>query len=390
MKNLKTISLFVALLLLFPRPGVAQRKKESTKEEKFVFTEIARVPTTPVKNQQRTGTCWSFATTSFIETELLRTGQPAHDLSEMYFARHAYIEKANLYVRYQGMANFGPGGQAHDVMNVAGAYGFVPEKVYDGKNYGSENHNHGEMGAILKGFLDGMLKGRRGDLTPVWPEAFRKVVDTYLGECPQYFFREGKTYTPLSFMESTGFNPDDYIELTSYTHHPFYTKIRLEVPDNWSGDMYYNLPMEEMMEVINHALMSGYSVAWDGDMSEGSFSHKNSIAIIPLKAWEDKTEQEREKSYKSPEPEKEITQAMRQVSFDNFSTTDDHLMHLTGIVKDQNGTRYYITKNSWGPESNETGGYLNMSEAYVKLKTIAIMVHKDAVPEGIREKMYGR
>ncbi len=388
--KLKTIVVLMSGLLLAPSGMQAQKKKDKKEPEPYKFTELARVPTTPVKNQQHTGTCWCFATTSFVETELLRMGKPELDLSEMFTVRQAYLKKADRYVRYHGMANFGPGGQAHDVMNVIREYGFVPESVYEGKNYGSAEHNHGELGAVLQGMLDGVVKGRRGTLTPAWPKAFEAVLDTYLGPYPASFTYDGVEYTPKSFAESTEFNPDDYVEITSYSHYPFYQMVNLEVPDNWSDDLYLNLPMDDMMAVINNALMNGYSVAWDGDVSEGTFSHKDGLAILPVKAWEDKSEQEKENTYKTPEPEQTVTQEMREKTFDNYATTDDHLMHLVGIVQDQKGTRYYITKNSWGTESNKMGGFLNMSDPYVRLKTIAIMVHRDAIPEEIMNKLKRR
>jgi len=346
MKN-TIIACLMAACLFLPAEGTAQKKKNSKNTEEYRFTELISIPTSSVKNQSRTGTCWSFATTSFIETELLRMGKPEYDLSEMFFVYHTYIDKAGLYVRYHGTNNFGPGGQAHDVINVIREYGFVPENAYPGREYGSETHNHRELGAVLKGFLEGLVKGGVRELTPAWPSAFMAVLETYLGKYPESFEIDGKTYTPVSFAESAGFDPDDYIEITSYSHHPWFEKICLEVPDNWSGDYYYNLPMDEMMEVINNALENGYSVAWDGDVSEGTFSHRNMLAILPEKDWESKSEQEREQTFKVPEKEKEVSQEMRQQSFDNYTTTDDHLMHLTGIEVDQDGKRYYMTKNSW-------------------------------------------
>jgi len=382
----RIIGLLFISLFLIPGTLTAQKKREEKKEDGYRFTDVVRLPVSAVKNQQRTGTCWAFATTSFIESELMRMGLTETDLSEMYFVKHAYLNKADLYIRYHGMANFSQGGQAHDVIKVVKEHGFVPETVYPGKNYGSDTHNHGELSAVLRGFLDGLTGGRIRPLSPVWPEAFRKVVETYLGEEPSAFQVEGKTFTPKSYLESTGFDPDQYVEITSYTHHPFYEKINLEVPDNWSGDLYYNLPVEELMEVIDHALMNGYTVAWDGDVSEQGMSHKNGVAILPEKEWDEMSDEEREKIFKSPSPEKTVTQEMRQETFNNFLTTDDHLMHIVGISEDREGNRYYITKNSWGTDSNEDGGFLRMSAPYVKLKTIAIMVHRDAVPENITKK----
>ena len=354
-------------------------------EHPYKFTDIKTVPTTPVKAQNRTGTCWCFATTSFVETEILRLGGPEIDLSEMYTVEHAYQHKAELYVRYHGMANFGPGGQAHDVINMIRQYGFVPEEVYPGKNYGDTIHNHGELNSVLESYLKAVVKNRR--LSTAWERGYAAVVHTYLGDEPEKFTYDGKEYTPAGFRDHTGFNPDDYVELTSYTHHPFYQKMDLEVPDNWSHDLYYNLPVDDLMAVIDHALANGYSVAWDGDVSEKGFSHRQGVAILPAKSWEKMDKAEIDSAFKHPVPELQVTQAMRQKAFDDYATTDDHLMHLTGTAKDANGTKYYLTKNSWGTESNDYGGYLMMSEPYVRLETLAILVHKDALPKEIRKRL---
>jgi bleomycin hydrolase len=374
----------IALFLAFPFSLSAQKKGKEPEVKGYQFTDLVKIPTTPVKNQQSSGTCWSFATTSFIETELMRMEKGEYDLSEMYFVGQAYLSKADLYVRYQGNANFGPGGQAHDVMNVIRTAGMVPESVYNGKNYGSEMHNHSELQGVLSAMVNAVEKAGRP--TTAWKRAFFATVQEYLGEFPETFSYSGSTYTPVSFLQMTGFNPNDFIEITSYTHHPFYERIMLEVPDNWSHDLYYNVPVDELMQVIDKALQNGYSVDWDGDVSEPEFSHKNRVAIVPVKLWESRTEAEKTSAFQEPGPEKTITQADRQVTFDNFTSADDHLMHIVGMAKDQNGTKYYLTKNSWGTERNSFGGYLYMSEAYVRLKTIAIMVHKDMIPTDIMEK----
>lgn len=335
--------------------------------EKFIFTKDIDLKATPVKNQYRSGTCWSFAATSFIESELIRTGKGIFDLSEMLFVHQAYLNKAAHYVRLQGKANFGPGGQTHDVMDVIHTTGLIPEDAYPGLNIGEARHIHGEMDEVLKAMLDAVISNKNGKITPVWTNAYNAVADAYLGPVPATFTYGGKSYTADSFRDMNSFNPDDYVEITSYTHHPFYTKFSLEIPDNWSMGEYYNLPADELMEVVNNALESGYTVCWDGDVSDKGFSHNNRVAIVPDIAlsdmentekskWEKLTEKERSRqlfTFTKPVPEKKITQKMRQDAFDNYSTTDDHLMHLTGIVHDQNGTKYFVTKNSWGAESNE-------------------------------------
>ena len=394
---------FVLVAILFSSFNASSQVivSEADTTEGYDFNPVIEIKTTSVKNQYRSGTCWSFAATSFVETEILRIKDTEMDISEMYFVRDAYIDKAISYIRYHGRSNFSGGGQAHDVTNTIKKNGMLPESVYAGLEIGEDKHNHGEMDAVLSSFMDGVNKKRGGKITPKWLEAYEAILDVYLGKVPEQFEYDGNYYTPLSFTEFTGFDPDNYIEITSYTHHPFYEKINLEVPDNWSDDYYYNVPLNDLMEIIDNAFKSGYSVCWDGDVSDKGFSHKNGVAIIPevkiedltdteRSRWEDLSEKEKQDQlYKFEEPgnEKEITQEMRQQYYDNRTATDDHLMHLTGIVEDQSGTRYYITKNSWGTERNEFEGYLNMSESYIRLNTVAIMVHKDAVPGKLSKKM---
>lgn len=367
----------------------------------YTFTMLNQVKTTPVKNQQATGTCWSFATTSFIETELLRLGQSEFDLSEMYFVRNAYSDKANLYVRFQGTNNFGQGGQAHDVLNVMRSFGMATEESYPGKNYGTTEHNHGELEAVLKSFVDAIVKNPNGKITTAWAPAYESILDAYLGKVPTEITFNGKKFTPKTLFESTGLNLDDYVEITSFNHHPFYQTFILEIPDNWHRDKYYNIPLDELMSIMENALMKGYSVCWDGDVSEKGFAYKKGVAILPAGKIEDlkNTDQSRwteisEKdriaqmfSFNGPVPEVNVTQENRQRNFDNQSTTDDHLMHLVGIATDQNGVKYYYTKNSWGPENHIYNGYLYMSDPFVRMKTIAILVHKDAIPTEIAMKM---
>lgn len=384
----------VSLLLVC---GNLQAQETTTPTEGYTFKVKTEVKTTPVKNQYRSGTCWSFATVSFIETELLRMGKGEIDLSEIFFVHHAYNLKADRYVRMHGSSNFGPGGQAHDVMNIAAKYGLVPESDYSGLLKGETQHVHGELDAGIQGYLDAVIK--TGKLSQVWPDAVSALLDTYLGKMPEQLNVKGNP-TPLAFSKNMGFNPEDYVELTSYTHHPFYTAFSLEIPDNWSNDTYYNVPLEDLNRIMHVALEQGYSFCWDGDVSDRGFSHAKGIAIVPERniesmegtersRWEklsDKDKQSELYSFDKPGQEKVITPEMRQLAFDNHQATDDHLMHITGLVTDQNGTNYFITKNSWADNSNDKGGYLNMSEAYVNLNTVAIMVHKNAIPADIRKK----
>jgi bleomycin hydrolase len=376
---MKTYVRLAVLIALFIFSGNLILKAQDASG--YEFKKVKEIKNTPVENQQATGTCWSFATTSFIEAELLRMGKDLLDLSEMYFVRYAYLDKADNYVRLHGNANFGQGGQAHDVINVVKKYGFVPEEVFNGLNYGSEIHDHSELVSVLKGFLDGLVKSRK--LTPVWDEAYKSILDTYLGGEVKTFDYKGKSYTPVEFAAKMGFNAEDYIEITSYNHVPFYSEFVLEVPDNWSFDRYWNIPVDELVRIIDYSLDNGYTVCWDGDVSEKGFSHTNGIAIVP----DDKGGGETETAQVVPVKEKKITQELRQESFNNYSTTDDHLMHITGTAEDKEGNRFYLTKNSWGTERNTLGGKLYMSVPYVRLNTIAILVHKDAVPKDIKVKL---
>lgn len=367
----------------------------------YNFTMLRQVKTTPVKDQQVTGTCWSFATTSFIETELLRMGQPEFDLSEMFFVRYAYADKANLYVRFLGANNFGQGGQAHDVLHIMRKYGMATEESYDGKKYGTNDHVHGELETVLKAFVDAVVKNTDGKITTAWFNAFESIVESYLGKVPNDIAFNGKKFSPKSLFESTGLNLDNYIEITSFNHHPFYQNISLEIPDNWHHDNYINIPLDDMMSIVENSLMKGYSVCWDGDVGEKGFAYKKGVAIIPaakmndlsgteMSKWTEKSELDRKSSmfaFNGPVPEIYVNQENRQKNFDNQTTTDDHLMHFTGIATDQNGTKYFYTKNSWGTENHIYNGFLYMSESYVRMKTIAILVHKDAIPTEIASKM---
>lgn len=328
----------------------------------YQFTEVVTVPATPVKNQAATGTCWCFAATSFMESELLRMGKGEYDLSEMFIVRQKYLNQLQDNYLRRGEGNVGQGSLAHTFKNAYRQVGIVPEEVYKGINYNSENHNHSEMVQYMKALADVAVKNK--ERSPEYDKLIQNLFDTYLGKLPAKFTYKGKEYTPKSFAESLGLNMDDYIELTSFTHHPYYVKFDVEVPDNWEHQLMYNLPLDEMIETIDYALNNGFTVCWDGDVSEKGFSFKNGVAINPeVKKVEDLSNTDRarfekmdekarlEEVYKfeQPYPEIKVTPEVRQEGFEAFVTTDDHLMHLTGITKDQNGTKYYITKNSWAP-----------------------------------------
>ena len=367
----------------------------------YQFTEVVTVPATPVKNQAATGTCWCFATTSFMESELLRMGKGTYDLSEMFIVRQKYMNQLQDNYLRRGDGNIGQGSLSHTFMNAYRQVGIVPEEVYTGINYDSEKHNHSEMVRYMHAIADVAVKAKQR--SPEYDKLITNLFDTYLGKLPEKFTYKGKEYTPKSFAESLGLNMDDYIELTSFTHHPYYVKFNVEVPDNWEHSLMYNLPLDEMMETVDYALTNGYTVCWDGDVSEKGFSFTNGVAINPeVKKVEDLSNTDRARfeklgekerleevfKFERPYPEINVTPEVRQAGFESFVTTDDHLMHLTGIAKDQNGTKYYITKNSWGTDRNKFGGYLNMSESFVRAKTIYVMVHKDAIPKAIKGKLH--
>ena len=391
------------LLALIIVPSFAQKKNSASTtkiEEGYKFTPVVELKATPVKNQASTGTCWCFATTSFIESELLRLGKGEYDLSEMFIVRDNYTDKLNDNYLRQGKGNLGPGSVGHDWMYGFKNYGIVPDEVYNGLNYGSPSHNHGELNAFINAVA--AVPVQRKNESEQYHKIVDAILDTYLGKIPENFTYKGVNYTPKSFAASLGINPGDYVEITSFTHFPFYTQGLLEIPDNWRMERYYNVPLDELIQTMDYALHNGYTIAWDGDVSERGFSHSKGVAIFPELSKVDNystTDRARlekmspgersEEAFKfaSPFPEVNVTQEIRQAGFENFTTTDDHLMHLTGIVKDQNGTKYYITKNSWGTDRNTFGGYLNMSESYVRAKTISILVHKNAVPAEIKTKL---
>jgi len=335
----------------------------------YEFTHDKDINCTSVKNQSRTGTCWSFATSSFIESELMRMGKEEVDLSEMFIVRNIYKDKAKNYMLRQGKANFSQGSLSHDLIRMMKMEGVVPESVYSGLVDGEKAHNHSEMEAVLKGMMDGLLKSKRP--SKKWKAAFDGVLDAYMGECPETFKFNGKETNPKQLASDLGLDAGEYVSLTSFSHHPFYEKFILEIPDNYSNGHFYNIPLDEMMSTIDNAMAKGYSIAWDGDVSEKGFDAKEGIAVLPKDG-------KRDDLFKSPGHEVKVTQESRQEAFENYSTTDDHLMHLIGKAKDQKGNEYYIIKNSWG-EISPYKGYLYMSKAYVQMKTVAIMVHKDVL-----------
>lgn len=353
----------------------------------FQFTDVVNIENTSIKNQGSSGTCWSYSANSFLESEMMRMGKRPVEISQIFSARNAYVEKGKMYVKMQGAVTLGDGGAFHDVINMYRKYGAVPQSVYTGLNYGTANNKFAEMAAVMEGVLKAVVSNPNGKLTPNWQKAYTSVIDAYLGAPPESFEYEGKKYTPKTFAsEVIGINADDYIEISSFTDYPLYSKFILLVPDNWSFDQVYNVKMDELTDIVDHAIKNGFTVAWAGDVSEKSFSWKNGVAFVPEKEFEDMTADEKTELFNGPKKEAKVTPEMRQLAFENYSTTDDHGMHIVGLTKDQTGKEYYIVKNSWGV-SNDYKGYLYMTKEYVKYKTTALMVHKKGIPTALSKKM---
>lgn len=364
----------------------SQIPNSNSGQSNFRFTIEKEISNSPVQNQCNTSTCWSFSALSFIESELIKAGKPAVNLSEMFVVRHAYLQKAERYLRMHGHTNMGPGGAFHDATNVIREFGIVPESVYPGNPLPDNKHDHSELDVVLKAFLDGVLKNDN-KITENWRRAVMGILDAYLGPIPGQFDFQGKSYSPKSFAEFLGIKPDDYVEITSFSHHPIYKAFALEVPDNWSWSLVYNVSLADLSEIAEFALKNNYSVAWAADVSEKGFSFKNSIALVPAKDELSPSELEKDSVFLKPGPEKTITPALRQTAFDNFTTQDDHGMHLVGLAKDQTGKRFYVVKNSWGSDRNFAKGYFFCSQAYFQYKTTSIMVHKNGVPKSILTKL---
>jgi bleomycin hydrolase len=394
----RIIVFLLANFIVFP----AISGKPDGDEKEIRFTDQITLSYTPVKDQHRTGTCWSFATLSLLESEMLRMNKRVAELSPMYIVYHTYIEKADRYVRMHGNTNFDAGGIFHDVTNMIARYGITPDEVYRGLNYGEDEHVHGELDLMLKNQVDAVVKNPNRKLTPVWQEMINATLETYLGTIPQQFDYDGATWSPQSFArEYVGLKMDDYVEITSFAHHPFYARFIIEIPDNWSWDMVYNVPLDELEEIMDYGLQRGYTFAWAADVSEKGFlSGSKGIAVVPdknisdlsdaeISRWENLNERQREEELhriQGPVDEKKITQEARQLAFDNFQTTDDHGMHVIGSATDQAGNQYYKVKNSWG-DYNHLGGFFYASKAYARYKTTLIMIHKDGIPPHIRKKL---
>ena len=366
----------------------------------YQFTTVKEVKISPVKNQNRTGTCWCFSGLGFLESELLRMGKGEYDLSEMFIVNHSYKDKADKYVRLHGYLNFAQGGSFGDVLYAAKHYGLVPESVMNGLNYGENMHVHGEMESAAANYLEAIIKNPNRKLSTAWKKGFDGIIDAYLGELPEKFTYNGKEYTPKSFAEELGLNIDDYVSLTSFTHHPFYSTFPIEVQDNWRWDLSYNLPLNELMQVFDNAINNGYPIAWASDVSEKGFS-RNGVAVAAdiesmersgsdqdrwLGLSQTQKDQEIKKMLEKPCQEIKVTQELRQEEYDNYKTTDDHGMLIYGIAKDQTGKKFYMVKNSWGTDNKYKGTWY-ASETFVAFKTMNIVVHKNAIPKEIRAKL---
>ena len=390
------------LLAAMAFAGICVNAQEQNKEG-FEFTVVKENPITSIKNQNRAGTCWCYSSLAFIESELIRMGKGEFDLSEMYIVHNTYLDRADKAVRTHGDASFSQGGSFYDVIYGMEHFGLVPEaEMRPGVMYGETLSNHNELSAVSDAVVAAIAKGKQRKLQtdtdgqPLWKKAVAAIHDIYLGVRPEKFTYEGKEYTPASFYESTGLNASDYVSLTSYTHHPFYSSFVLEIQDNWRWAESYNLPIDELMEVFENAIMEGYTIAWGSDVSEDGFTGSG-VAVLPdaekaqelsgsdMAHWLKLSPAQKQLTTK-PQPQKWCTQEERQVAYDNWETTDDHGMQIYGIAKDQMGNRYYMVKNSWG-KSGKYDGIWYASKAFVRYKTMNILVHKDALPKAIAKKL---
>lgn len=408
MKKILVFSLLAVSTLAMAQTDTPKQTPDSAKQDSgFIFTTIDSVGITPIKNQNRSGTCWCFSTLGFLESEVMRMNKgKIVDFSEMFVVSHTMVDRAEYAVRMYQSAQFSGGGSAYDVIYCMKHYGLVPQDAMPGIKYGSTPADtlpvHGELDAVAAGYVHALSRSLK-KLTPVWKQGLQAIYDTYLGECPTEFMADGKKQTPLSYVESLGLNADDYISITSYTHHPFsyepgHPRFVLEVPDNWRMDMMYNVPIEDLMRIIDNAIEKGYTMAWGADVSEMGFT-RNGVGVCPdqskgaeltgsdMAHWLGlKEADKREELTKRPLPEMEITQEMRQTAYDNWETTDDHGMQIFGTAQDQTGKKYYLIKNSWG-KAGKYNGIWYISYAFMKYKTNDILVHKDALPKDIRKKL---
>lgn len=400
MKRIATLAFATVLAL----PAFADAPKDSVATdsvEKFVFTDIITIPTTSVKDQNRSGTCWCFAGTSHFEDEIVRKGGDSLDISEMFTVRKCYEEKAERFIRLYAETNFAGGGSPLDVPHVWKKYGAIPEEVYSGLNYGEKKHQHSELDAALSAYVKAIASKPGKKLTTAWRNGLKGILDAYFGEVPETFEYKGKTYTPKSFAEAQPINVDDYVAITSFTHHPYYEEFPVEVPDNWLWRSSYNVPLDDFVAIADNAVEKGFPFVWAADVSEGGFKWNDGVALLPkgkdegdmtgteLSRWVKLSDKDRaadKYKFTGPTEEVDVTPELRQEWFDNQETTDDHGMEIVGIAKDQKGNRYYKVKNSW--DTNQIyDGFFYVSVPYFKGKTINIYVHRDAIPKEIAKKL---
>jgi bleomycin hydrolase len=360
--------------------------KTFTSKEAFGFKTVVNAEATSIKNQGSSSTCWSYSGNSYIESEMIRMGKKPIDIAEMFTVRNMYIDKAESYVRMHGGMSYGQGGAPHDPIDLMMKYGALPQELYIGLLPGQVKNDHSELESVIKGMIEPIAKSEK-PISTVWKKALTGVVDTYLGTVPEKFKFEGKEYTPMTFAKDVvGIDAKDYVEITSYISSPYYSQMIVMVPDNWTFKPSYNVQLNDMIETIDYALNKGYTVVWGTDVSEKSFSWKNGVAYVPTKSFADMSDEEKKDMFAKPQPELEITPELRQKAFDNYETTDDHGMQITGIAKDVNGKEYYMVKNSWGTK-NDYEGYLYVTKNFLKYKTTSILLHKDGVPKGLINKL---
>ena len=403
MKKIYSIAAMIACVTTaMAQPAATAEKTDSVNKNKPVFTVIKENPITSVKNQARSGTCWNYSTLSFFEAEILKKKNKTYDLCEMFVCNKNYMDRAVVKVRMHGDAQFSQGGSAYDVLYVLKTYGICPEEAMPapGTMYGDTLNNFNEFFGVMEPYVEAVAKSEAKTITPTWKNGLQGILDAYLGKCPETFKYEGKTYTPTQFALSLGLDWNDYVTITSYTHHPFYTAFPVEVQDNWRQPHSWNLPMDEMAAVIDNAIMNGYTVAWGGDVSESGFTRNGLALLIDEKApqglegsdmakWLKLTAAEKKDKIKEAGVTvKELTpsQEQRQKEYDNWTLTDDHGMLIYGIAKDQTGREYYMVKNSWGTD-NEYKGTWYMSKNFIIAKTMDYMVNKNAIPKDIRKKL---
>ena len=405
--NFKKFLAATAVAFVLPGFANAQEAEQAPEKEGWIFSEEVRLPITSMKDQNAAGTCWCYSTLSFVEAELLRTTGKVYDFSEMFIVWNTYMDRAQATVRTHGDISFSQGGSFYDVLYGIKHYGLVPDsELPAGVKHGDTLSDFSEFSRVCDPFVEGIVKGRKlqtdANGNPLWKEALAGILNAYIGERPETFVYEGKEYTPKSFAESTGFNPDDYVNLASFSHHPFYEPFIIEVQDNWRWSTAYNLPIDELMEVMNYAIDNGYTFAWGSDVSEKGFLRGENFGIMVLpdleardnndagtdKArWAGLSAAERAKeAYSQPTPQRWVTQEERQIAYDNYETGDDHGMIIYGKAKDQLGNNYFVVKNSWGVTGNYDGTFY-ASEAFVRYKTMNIVLHKDALPKHIKKAL---